>query len=74
MSPRPPLCIKADAAADFLGFSRDHFDRFVKPCVPVIRSGRLRLYRVAVLETWAVDNESVALVEELEELRRHASA
>jgi hypothetical protein len=70
MCPLPPLCVKADEAAAFLGFSRDHFDRFVKPCVPVIRSGRLRLYRVALLEKWAIDNESVALVEELEELRR----
>jgi hypothetical protein len=39
-------------AAQTLGISIDHFERHVKPDIPVVCSGALRLYPLKVLERW----------------------
>lgn len=51
-----PLAVKRDEAAAVLGMSPEHFDRHVRDEVPVVYSGRLRLYPVRGLEQWLVDN------------------
>ncbi len=47
-----PLALQRKAAAEVLGMGVDHFDREVRPVIPVARSGSLRLWPVAELERW----------------------
>jgi hypothetical protein len=53
--------VRAEEVPDVLGVSADHFHRHVKPHVPVIRCGAVRLYRVADLDRWAEDNAAPIL-------------
>ena len=69
-----PLTLRAEGAAEALAMSPDSFFRHVAPELRVVRVGRMRLYPVAELERWVEEHASVALVDELEELRRHADA
>ena len=65
--PRIALTI-AEAAAS-LGVSRDSFERYVMGDVRCIRRGRLRLYPVDELKSWAARNAEFVLPE-----RRSAAA
>lgn len=56
--PVPRLLLSRREAADALGMSLSHFQRFVQPNLPCVYSGQLRLYRVSDLEEWA-DGETV---------------
>ena len=49
----PPVLLKPVEAAEALGMSLRHFDRHVKPDLPVVYSGGLRLYPVSALQAWA---------------------
>jgi hypothetical protein len=48
----PRLAFNQQEAAEALGVSVDHFARHVKPELPVVYSGSLRLYPRQVLEQW----------------------
>ncbi len=48
----PRLAFNQQEAAEALGVSVDHFARHVKPELPVVYSGSLRLYPRKVLERW----------------------
>jgi hypothetical protein len=47
------ICVQREKAASLLGMSVDSFKRHVAPEIEVIIVGRLRLYVVAQLVTWA---------------------
>lgn len=47
--------LQTGRAAEYLDVSPDHFARYVAPELPVVRSGRLKLYRVLDLEAWLAD-------------------
>ncbi|HXD54851.1 MAG TPA: hypothetical protein VN618_08880 [Solirubrobacteraceae bacterium] len=48
----PRLAFNQQEAAEALGISVDHFARHVKPDLPVVYSGSLRLYPRQALEEW----------------------
>ena len=48
----PRLALTPAEAAEALGISRSHFDRFVRDELRLVRSGKLRLVPVAELERW----------------------
>lgn len=48
----PRLAFNQQEAAEALGISVDHFERHVKPDLPVVYSGSLRLYPRVALERW----------------------
>ena len=48
----PRLALNQKEAAESLGMSVDHFGRHVKPDLPVVYSGSLRLYPISGLEAW----------------------
>lgn len=48
----PRLAFNQQEAAEALGISVDHFARHVKPELPVVYSGSLRLYPRKALELW----------------------
>lgn len=52
----PRLAFNQQDAAAALGISVDHFERHVKPSLPVVYSGALRLYPRRVLEKWLEEN------------------
>lgn len=54
----PRLSFNQQEAAEALGISVNHFERHVKPDLPVVYSGSLRLYPRAALERWLAENTS----------------
>lgn len=52
-SAQPTLLLTRQQAAAALAMSLSHFERYVQPHVPVVRSGQLRLYRPSDLSRWA---------------------
>jgi hypothetical protein len=57
----PRLALQADEAAEAIGVSKRSFYEHVAAELPVIRRGRLRLYPVAGLERWVVENAEQVL-------------
>lgn len=55
MTPTPILVSREDAA-EILGMSLSHFQRFVQPYLRVVRVGQRKLYPVADLAAWAEAN------------------
>ncbi len=53
----PRLAVDAREAADALGMSLRHFERYVQPQIRVVYSGRLRLVPVSELQRW-LDGQS----------------
>lgn len=47
------ICVQRQRGAALLDISTDSFLRYVEPEVSVIRRGRLRLFLVSDLKTWA---------------------
>jgi excisionase family DNA binding protein len=51
--PQPPrLALRPEEAAEALGCSRSHFDRFIGPELRAVRTGRLVLYPVREVEAF----------------------
>ncbi|MEX1140986.1 MAG: hypothetical protein WD399_08070 [Thermoleophilaceae bacterium] len=50
------LALRREAAAAALSVSPDHFDRYIRPHLPVVHTGRVRLYPVVALERWLTDH------------------
>jgi excisionase family DNA binding protein len=59
------LALSPDAAAAALSMSRDHFDRYVRDELRLVRSGRKVLVPVKQLELWLERNAGRPLVEEV---------
>ena len=51
-----PIAVPKPTAAEMLGMSVDSFERYAMSDLRCIRRGRLRLYPVAELERWALEN------------------
>ena len=47
-----PLLLRREVAAETLGMSLDHFERYVQPHLAIVRVGRLRLVPIAELDRW----------------------
>ncbi len=47
-----PIALRREAAAEALGVSVESFDRYIRPTLPVVRLGTVRVYPVAALEDW----------------------
>jgi hypothetical protein len=54
-SPGVVLALRREDAAKALGVSDEGFDRYVRPSLPVVRLGALRVYPVAALEQWLIE-------------------
>jgi hypothetical protein len=63
------LAVRKDAAAIALSVSDETFDRYVRPSLPVVRVGSVRVYPVALLERWLIEH-AVSPADELEEALR----
>jgi excisionase family DNA binding protein len=62
VSDRPlKLTVQKQEAAELLGMSVDSFERHVQDELPVIRRGKMRLFRVRDLEQWADENAALTV-------------
>ncbi len=52
----PRLAFNQQDAAAALGVSVDHFERHIKPDLPIVYSGTLKLYTLAALQEWLSEN------------------
>jgi hypothetical protein len=50
------LALRREAAARALGVSDETFDKHVRPSLPVVRLGSVRVYPVAALERWLLEH------------------
>jgi hypothetical protein len=57
----PTVTLQKPQAAAALDVSVDFFERHVQPELPVIRRGKLRLFRLRDLERWAEENAALTL-------------
>lgn len=64
-APAVVLSVRREAAAAAIGVSEETFDAHVRPSLPVVRLGTVRVYPVAALEAWLLEHAS-SPVEELE--------
>ena len=62
------LALRREDAARALGVSDETFDKHVRPTLPVVRLGSVRIYPVALLESWLLER-SEAPIDELERVR-----
>lgn len=62
------LALRREAAAHALGVSDETFDKHVRPTLPVVRLGSVRVYPVAALERWLLEHAD-SPIDELERLR-----
>ncbi len=51
-----PLAVRREAAADAIGVSVETFDKHIRPSLPVVRLGTVRVYPVAELERWLAEH------------------
>ena len=50
-----------DEAAQWLGVSRDHFDRHIAPDLRIVRTGRRKLIALRELERWLDHSAALTL-------------
>jgi hypothetical protein len=62
---QPRLALRPSEAAAALGLSDESFDRYVRPELPVVRLGTMRLYRVEVLDAWLREHSSPPPIEDV---------
>jgi hypothetical protein len=67
--PNLTLALRKDAAAAALGVSDETFDKHIRPSLPVVRVGSTRIYPVALLERWLIE-QAVTPADELAEALR----
>lgn len=53
------LALRKTEAAEWLGLSDESFDRYVRPHIPVVRLGTLKLYPIPALLAW-LDEQATA--------------
>jgi len=66
--PIPPLALRRSEAAIAVGVSDESFDQHVRPHVPAVTLGSVRVYPIAGLEQWLHDN-AIAPTDELNRRR-----
>jgi hypothetical protein len=63
-----PLALRREAAAEALGVSVESFDRYIRPTLPVVRLGSVRVYPVPAIERWLAEHADIPM-DELERVR-----
>lgn len=58
------IAVRRSEAAELLSVSVDFFEQHIQPELPIIRRGRVRLFRVLDLEQWATQNAALTLERE----------
>lgn len=58
------LALRKCEAVEALGVSDETFDKYIRPSLPVVRCGSVRLYPVSALQTW-LDDQAVAPLDEI---------
>jgi len=56
MKPSATLALRREAAAQALGISEETFDKHVRPSLPVVRLGSVRIYSITALERWLLEH------------------
>jgi hypothetical protein len=64
VAPVTPLALRKTEAAEALGLSDESFDKHVRPTLPAVRIGVLRLFPVEAIERWPRDNQQTPLGDE----------
>jgi hypothetical protein len=68
LKPNLTLALRREAAAAAIGVSEEVFDKHVRPSLPTVRLGSVRVYPVAALERWLLEHAD-APTDELERAR-----
>jgi hypothetical protein len=55
------VALRKEEAARALGISDESFDRYVKPTVPVVRMGSMRVYPIDQLRAWLAERAEAPL-------------
>jgi hypothetical protein len=55
------LALRKEEAARALGISDESFDRYVKPTLPVVRMGSMRVYSIDQLRAWLAEQAEAPL-------------
>jgi hypothetical protein len=55
------LALRKEEAARALGISDESFDRYVKPTLPVVRMGSMRVYPIDHLRAWLAEQAEAPL-------------
>jgi hypothetical protein len=55
------LALRKEEAARALGISDESFDRYVKPTLPVVRMGSMRVYPIDQLRAWLAEQAEAPL-------------
>lgn len=61
----PRLAVRKSEAAELLGLSDESFDRYVRPFVPTVRLGTLRLYPVAAIALFLEEHADTPIADDL---------
>jgi hypothetical protein len=64
---REPLALRREDAAAAIGVSDETFDKHVRPTLPVVRLGSVRVYPVDALRDWLCEHADSPI----DELERH---
>jgi hypothetical protein len=67
---RAPLALRREDAARAISVSDESFDRYVRPSLPVVRLGAVRVYPVVALKRWLLENADAPTAELEREMRR----
>jgi hypothetical protein len=51
--------LRKEEAAVALGISPETFDKYVRPSLPVVRLGTVRVYPLSLLEAWLLEHAVV---------------
>ncbi len=57
----PKLAVRREEAARAVGVSDESFDRYVRPYLPVVRLGSLRVYPVAGIAAFLAERAEVPM-------------
>ncbi len=63
------LALRKQEAAQWLGISDESFDAYVRPHLPVVRLGSVRIYPIPAVLAW-LDEQAAAPLDEIEPGRR----
>jgi hypothetical protein len=55
----PALALRRAEAAASMAMGVEHFDRYVRPYVPAVRTAGVTTYPVAGLQRWLIENGAI---------------
>jgi hypothetical protein len=63
VKPSTTLALRREDAARAVGVSDETFDKHVRPSLPAVRLGSVRIYPVAALERWLLEHADSPIAE-----------